>query len=107
MTHKEALIEYYDKQIEELDKERAERLESYTAIGNQASVYKQVGANMLAEKEYLDKRAELIKHKEDIIGVSPAVEAFLAAKPDASKFDVDSKKVDVDNSLNPLGGKKI
>lgn len=111
MTQKEDVIEYYNKQIEDLDNEFQTFKESQTEIGgNQSQIFQRVGENMLAERKYQEQRDNLVRLRDDIVGVSPAIEAFLdkTKKPlEFSKFDVDSGKAKIDTSMNPLGGKEV
>ena len=106
-----AIIEIYKKQIADLEKEYYTAKQNQGEItGNQADVFQQVGQNMLAEKEFHDKKMQLENAIADIVGVSEGVTAFLdkTKKPlEFSKFDVDAGKEKIDNSLNPFVGKAL
>lgn len=102
------VVALYDKQIKELENEYFQKKENQGAItGTQADVYQKVGENLMAENDFHRKKMELEYQRDEIIGVSAGVEAFLNNKPTLSKFDVDSKAVKIDNSLNPFSGKQI
>lgn len=103
-----AMVDIYNKMINDLDNEFQSAMESQEKIaGNQKEVFQRVGENMLAEKKYQEQRSNIVKLRDDIIGVSPAVEAFLHKKEPVSKFDVDAGKAKIDTSMNPLGGKEL
>lgn len=106
-----AIIEIYKKKIADLEKEHQSAKENQPEItGSQADVFRQVGANLLAEKEFERKRMQLENAISEIVGVSAGVTAFLdkTKKPlEVSKLDVDTGKEKADNSLNPLGGKAL
>ena len=112
MTETEkAIVEQYKKQIADLEKEYYTAKENQQPIrGNQASIYQQVGQNLMADKEFHDKKMFLENAIADIVGVSDSVTTFLdnSKKPlEHSKFDVDAGSVKVDTSLNPFGGKEL
>lgn len=105
-----AMIDVYNKMINDLDNEfQSARENQEKLVGNQRDVFQGVGENMLAARKYQQQRDNLVKLRDDIIGVSPAVAAFLdkTKKPPVSKFDVDAGTVKVDTSMNPLGGKEV
>lgn len=106
-----AMVDIYNKMINDLDNEFQSARENQAAIsGNQRDVFQRVGENILAERRYQEQRDNLVKLRDDIVGVSPVVEAFLdkTKNPlEVSKFDVDAGKVKVDTSMNPLGGKEV
>lgn len=112
MTDEEKL-QAIDGKLAVLEKDYQEWRESSQASGNRAEIYQQVGANMVKEKEYQDKKNELERQRAEIIGVSAEVEAYLQSKGDKrkkldfSKLDVLEGATTVDNSLNPLGGKAL
>lgn len=106
-----AMVDIYNKMINDLDNEFQSARENQAAIsGNQRDVFQRVGENMLDERKYQEQRDNLVRLRDDIVGVSPAIEAFLdkTKKPlEFSKFDVDSGKAKIDTSMNPLGGKEV
>lgn len=106
-----AIVEIYKKQIADLEKEYYTAKQNQPEItGSQADVFQKVGQNLLAEKEFHDKKMQLENAIADIVGVSDGVTAFLdkTQKPlEVSKLDVDAGKAKIDNSLNPLGGKTL
>lgn len=106
-----AMVDIYDKMISDLDNEFQSARESQEKlVGSQSEVFQRVGENMLAARKYQQQRDNLVKLRDDIVGVSPVVEAFLdkTKNPlEVSKFDVDAGKVKVDTSMNPLGGKEV
>ena len=115
---KKATIAYYDRQIEKLDAEHTAALEARQYPDeNQKQVYQRVAENMMMINEYQRKRAALVSARADIVGVSTQVQKFLETartnpnrkrEPlDFSKLDVDAGTTAVDDSLNPLGGKKV
>ena len=103
----EQWIEYYNTQIAKLDKEFQEMAqESITGV-NQAEIHNKVGANILAEKKYFDQRRYWENKIDELTEVDPSVKAFLEQTQEPSKFDVDSGKTTIDNSLNELEGKAL
>lgn len=106
-----AIVEMYKKQIADLETEYYTAKENQAAIrGSQADVYQRVGQNLMAEKEFQDKKMFLENAIADIVGVSDGVTAFLDTnkKPlEHSKFDVDAGRAKIDTSMNPLGGKEL
>lgn len=106
-----AMVDIYNKMIADLENEYFTAKQNQGEItGNQAEVYQKVGQNMLAEKEFYDKKRKLEELRDDVIGVSDGVKSFLDTnkKPfEISKLDVDEGRVKIDNSLNPLGGKAL
>ncbi len=103
---KSTKVEFYNSMIEELDQERAKFKESQPiATGTQIEVYRQVGKNMLLEIEYLKDRAKLVRLRDDAIGVSPGVQAYLNPKKIESKIDLDNGTAKIDNSLYTTGKK--
>ena len=94
-------------QIARLDQEREDRLQGqYT--GNKGQIRDQIAANMKAEQDFQKRRAELVRLLESE-EISPAVQEYINPKNQkpASKFDLDEGKENLDNSLNPLGGKSL
>lgn len=110
---KQIRISEIDNEINALDAEFKEWQTSRGNVaGNNAEVYQRVGANMLKEIEYQKKRQCLEKERQDLSPVSDAVTAYLESvkKPgqfSQSKLDVQQGKANIDNSLNPLGGKAV
>ena len=94
--------------LDSLDKEHEKRLaERQMPTENKAAVYDAAGKGMLEELDYLSKRGELLEMIKSATPVSPAVADFINPPQEHSKFDVDSGKAEIDNSLNPLGGKRL
>jgi len=97
-----------DAMIAELDNEHQETVNSQSTTGNRLEVYTSSAANMLAEKTYLDKRKALVSFRNDTVGVSNEVEAYINRVPTVfSKIDVIEGRAKEDNSLQPLGGKGL
>jgi hypothetical protein len=98
----------YSDMIADLDREHSETLAAQDKpTGDRAEIYTEVSRRIIKQNEYELKRQKLVELRDDAMGVSPAVEAFLNPKKIESKFDVDSGKTKIDDSLNPLGGKKL
>ncbi len=110
---KQIRISEIDDEIKMLDAEFLKWQESRDKVaGNNAEVFQQVGANMLKEIEYQNKRRCLEDERRGLSEVSNAVNAYLESikKPgqlEQSKLDVQQGKAQIDNSLNPLGGKAV
>lgn len=110
---KQIRISEIDNEINALDAEFKEWQASRGNVaGNNAEVYQQVGANMLKEIEYQKKRRCLEDERRDLSPVSDAVNAYLesikkSGQLEQSKLDVQQGKANIDNSLNPLGGKAV
>lgn len=103
-----AMVGVYNKMIEDLENEYFTAKQNQEQItGSQNEVYQKVGQNILAENKFYEKKRELERLRDEAIGVSSGVEAFLNSKPEASKFDVDAGEVKIDDSLNRLGGKAL
>lgn len=103
-----AMVGVYNKMIEDLENEYFTAKQNQEQItGSQNEVYQKVGQNILAENKFYEKKRELERLRDEAIGVSSGVEAFLNNKPETSKFDVDAGKVKIDDSLNRLGGKAL
>lgn len=115
MTQEEKAIRIseIDNEIKALDAEFEEWQTSRGNVaGNNAEVYQQVGTNMLKEVEYQKKRQSLEQERRDLTPVSDAVNAYLesikkSGQLEQSKLDVQQGKANIDNSLNPLGGKAV
>lgn len=94
--------------IFELDKAQVEKLESKNTTGNKAAIYGTVAQNMVDTRNYEIERQRLVKLRDDTLGVSQSVTDFLNSKPQfASKLDVQEGRAEIDDSLEPLGGKAI
>lgn len=110
MTQDDKVL-FYDGHIADLDKEHTEALESQGEIqGNNLAVRTEIANRQSANIKYLRERERLIKLRNEAMDVSKGVADYIAqkkAKAPASKFDLDAGTDKVDDSLNPLGGKKI
>lgn len=110
---KQIRISGIDNEIKMLDAEFLNWQESRDKVaGNNAEVFQQVGANMVKEIEYRNKQRWLEDERRELSAVSDAVNAYLESikKPgqlEQSKLDVQQGKAQIDNSLNPLGGKEV
>lgn len=101
-------VEMYNLMIEQLDNEYAETLKAQEiSAGNQNEVFGQVAKNMVAEQTYQRERHRLVNLKNEATPLSSGVEKFINPGKVESKFEVDAGTSKVDNSLNPLGGKKL
>ena len=104
----EEKVKFYNCMIEDLDKSHATTLESQElAAGNKATIYEQISKRMAANNEYRIKRENLVKLKDEAEGVSPAIAAFLKPEIIESKFGLDDGTIELDNSLQPLGGRSL
>lgn len=104
-----AKADSYRELLAKLDDDHLAELEAREmATGNQAEVYAEVGRRAVADREYQTKRSrylEAINAEEEEI--SSGVADFLKKDEPVSKFDVDSGKSKLDDSMNPLSGKQI
>lgn len=102
------VIQIFEKQIADLKKEHDTNYNNQPEItGNRAEIYQKIGENMMKEREYLRQIKQLEDAIADIIGVSPAVAAYIEKPPVESKFEVDAGTAKIDNSLNPMEGKSL
>lgn len=104
----ELMVKTYDAMIDELKKQRQEVLDRQEApTGNSAEMFQQLGERVREEAEYRKRLSAYTRLRDEALGMSSTIKDYLNPKPTVSKFDVDAGKVKEDNSLNPLGGKKL
>lgn len=100
--------EIYRELLAKLDADYQKEVESREmATGDQAAVFSEVGRRTVADREYQTKRQQYLQVINDEDEVSSGVANFIKKDEPVSKFDVDSGKAKLDNSLNPLSGKQI
>ena len=98
----------YRELLAKLDADHQEEIKAREmATGNQSEVFSEVGRRAVADREYQTKRKRYLEAINEEEEVSSGVENFLKKEEPVSKFDVDSGRAKLDDSLNPLGGKKI
>ena len=110
---KEFELKRIDDALSALEREYQVWRENATASGNMATVHQMAGANAIKEKEFQDRRAMLERERMEIVGVSPAVEAYLKHKGgkreplDFSKLDVLNGTTSIDDSMVQFHGKEL
>jgi hypothetical protein len=102
-------VEYLNGMIEDLDKNREAEIAAQSEItGNNMQVHTDVAARQSAGIKYERERQRLINLRNEAMEVSSGVSDFISGgKKYESKLDVQEGRSKVDDSLNPLGGKKI
>lgn len=110
---KEFELKRIDDELLALEKEYQEWRESMNYQGNAATIMQIVGANSLKEKEFQDRRERLEQERVDIVGVSPAVKAYIECRGgkreplEYSKLDVLDGSTSVDDSMVQFHGKEL
>jgi hypothetical protein len=98
----------YKELLAKLEADYQKEVESREmATGNQAEVYSEVGRRAVADREFQTKRSRYLEAINEEEEVSSGVASFLKKDEPVSKFDLDSNKSKLDDSMNPLGGKQI
>lgn len=105
MTQQELVVENFNKMIEELDNEYNELCNQEVGNETKDEIFQRIGKKAIMEQQYHQRRSELVKFRDDTLGISAGVASFLEKKPTESKFDIDNGTIKKETS--PFDGKAI